>query len=159
MPRARSRASARPYPDAAYWDCEGECVVCEKTSWSASWGLQTLVVCDACGDNGIHVGCHERVSDERWTREQVASPSFLWHCGPACARAAAAMADATGIRRPLDATGLRSFEVARYEPRIRSSVASVEAAIRIFHEAFGAGVKGRRGKGGGFGGVEGWGAA
>ena len=74
MPRARKPSNALSgQPEGSWCSFPETCIICNKGDFEAS-GPRTLVICEACGALGVHVGCHEETSGE------ALDPTAEWYC-------------------------------------------------------------------------------
>lgn len=88
MPRPRQQQREQQAPalavDPVYWAAAEACVVCRGVDYCAGGhGPRTLVTCDCCLDNGVHVECWAGRTGEELSEERLASPAFQWFCSEA----------------------------------------------------------------------------
>lgn len=63
-----------------FWASREACIVCGSDAFQPGYGPQTMVTCECCLDNGVHVECWQRGSGELLTQERMEQPGFEWFC-------------------------------------------------------------------------------
>lgn len=63
-----------------FWASREACIVCRSDAFQPGYGPQTMVTCECCLDNGVHVECWQRRSGELLTQERLEQPGFEWFC-------------------------------------------------------------------------------